>query len=129
MSERETVVELPFAADCCCGSEGCGVCSKWSCLSTAGGPPLLGYPAGRADTPASPGRPKPGMCVCVYLGLLLGLEPGLARYHGVVVAADLRLLRLLRLALRQPHALAVQHERADVLLRRLLLVLLAHLRW
>jgi hypothetical protein len=31
--------------------------SKWSCLSTAGGIPLLGYPAGRVATPASPGRP------------------------------------------------------------------------
>jgi hypothetical protein len=30
---------------------------KWSCLSTAGGTPPLGYPAGRVVTPASPGRP------------------------------------------------------------------------
>jgi hypothetical protein len=28
--------------------------SKWSCLSTAGGTPPLGYPAGRVVTPASP---------------------------------------------------------------------------
>jgi hypothetical protein len=31
------------------------VVSKWSCLST--GTPLLGYPAGRVDTPASPRHP------------------------------------------------------------------------
>jgi hypothetical protein len=31
--------------------------SKRSCFSTAGGTPMLGYPAGRVDTPASPGRP------------------------------------------------------------------------
>jgi hypothetical protein len=33
--------------------------SKWSCLSTAGGTPPLGYPAGRVVTPASPDRPPP----------------------------------------------------------------------
>jgi hypothetical protein len=31
--------------------------SKWSCLSTAGGTPPLGYLARRVVTPASPGRP------------------------------------------------------------------------
>ena len=39
------------------GAYGTLALSKWSCLSTAGGTPLLGYPAGRVVTPASPVRP------------------------------------------------------------------------
>jgi hypothetical protein len=46
-----------------------GVWCKWSCLSTAGGTPPLGYPAGRVVTPASPDRPpregEAGRPVCV----------------------------------------------------------------
>jgi hypothetical protein len=64
-----------------------GVWCKWSCLSTAGGTPPLGYSAGRVDTAASPGRPP-------HFQSHLMLVPGILRRRRVLLRAARRVRHL-----------------------------------